>query len=87
MDDPVYDFELAKMAVSPKFQGKNIGWLLGLATIEKAKQLKASAIYLGSNTILMAAINLYQKLGFQKISGHPTPYERCNFQMELILKK
>ena len=29
MDDPEYDFELAKMAVSPAAQGKGIGWLLG----------------------------------------------------------
>lgn len=87
MNDPNYDFELAKMAVSPKAQGKNIGWLLGQAILEKAKQLGASAIYLESNTILKPAINLYYKLGFQKISGHPSPYERCNIQMALTLNK
>jgi DNA-binding MarR family transcriptional regulator/predicted GNAT family N-acyltransferase len=87
MNDPDFDFELAKMAVSPKVQGKNIGWLLGQAVLEKAKELNASGIYLESNTILKPAINLYQKLGFQKISGHTTPYERCNIQMALILNK
>lgn len=86
MDDPNYDFELAKMAVSPKAQGKNIGWLLGQAVINSAKELGASKIYLESNTILKPAINLYYKLGFQKIAGHPTPYKRCNIQMELNLK-
>lgn len=86
MDDPVYDFELAKMAVSPLAQGKNIGFLLGQAIVKKAKSLGASRLYLESNTILAPAINLYHKLGFKKVIGHATPYERCNIQMELILK-
>ena len=85
MDDPLYDYELAKMAVSPKAQGKNIGWLLGQAIIEKARSLGATMLYLESNTILKPAINLYHKLGFKKVAGRPTPYERCNIQMELTL--
>ncbi|MCD0478751.1 bifunctional helix-turn-helix transcriptional regulator/GNAT family N-acetyltransferase [Chryseobacterium sp. LC2016-29] len=87
MDEQNYDFEMAKMAVSPKAQGKNLGWLLGQAIIDSAKQLGASKIYLESNTILKPAINLYQKMGFEKIVGHQTPYKRCNIQMELNLKK
>jgi len=85
MDDPVYEYELAKMAVSPKAQGKSIGWLLGKAIIEKARSLGAKKLYLESNTILEPAINLYHKLGFQKVIGHATPYERCNIQMELVI--
>ncbi|SDG69802.1 DNA-binding transcriptional regulator, MarR family [Pedobacter terrae] len=85
MNDGEYDFELAKMAVSPKAQGKNLGFLLANAIIKKAKSLGASKIYLESNTILKPAINLYHKLGFQKVAGKPTPYERCNIQMELTL--
>ena len=85
MDDPYYDYELAKMAVSPKAQGKNIGWLLGQAIIEKAKSLGSKRLYLESNTILKPAINLYYKLGFKKIAGRATPYERSNIQMELEL--
>ncbi|WP_159473441.1 bifunctional helix-turn-helix transcriptional regulator/GNAT family N-acetyltransferase [Dyadobacter sp. 3J3] len=86
MEDPDYDFELAKMAVSPRVQGKSMGWLLGKAIILKAKELGAEKIYLESNTILKPAINLYHKLGFQKVAGRITPYERCNIQMELIIK-
>ncbi len=86
MNDEKYDFELAKMAVSPKAQGKGIGYLLGTSIIEKARALKASNLYLESNTILKPAISLYEKLGFKKIAGHYTPYERCNIQMELKLK-
>jgi DNA-binding MarR family transcriptional regulator len=85
MDDPEYDYELAKMAVSPRAQGKNIGYLLARAIIEKAKSMGAAKIYLESNTLLKPAINLYHKLGFEKIAGRTTPYERCNIQMELAI--
>lgn len=86
MDNLDYDFEMAKMAVSPKAQGKNIGWLLGRAIAAKAKELGAKKIYLESNTILKPAINLYYKLGFEKVFGLETPYKRCNIQMELKIK-
>jgi GNAT superfamily N-acetyltransferase len=85
MGDPKYDYELAKMAVSPKAQGYGIGYLIGKYCIDKAKSLGASTIYLESNTILGPAINLYRKLGFTEVYGHETPYERCNIQMELKL--
>jgi len=87
MDDEQYDFELAKMAVSPKAQGKNIGFLLATAIVNKAKAIGANKLYLESNTLLKPAINLYHKLGFEKVAGKPTPYNRCNIQMELILSK
>ncbi|KAA9345712.1 bifunctional helix-turn-helix transcriptional regulator/GNAT family N-acetyltransferase [Adhaeribacter soli] len=83
MDNETY--ELAKMAVSPAAQGKSIGWLLGKACIEKAKALGAKKLFLESNTKLVPAINLYHKLGFKKIVGKPSPYERSNIQMELVL--
>ena len=78
-------FELAKMAVSPLAKGKGIGLLLGNAAIKKARKKGAKKIYLESNTILKPAINLYHKLGFKKVSGAPSPFERCNIQMELDL--
>jgi DNA-binding MarR family transcriptional regulator/GNAT superfamily N-acetyltransferase len=83
MKDSDYDFEMAKMAVSPKAQGKNIGFLLGQQIVKSAKEAGAKKIYLESNTILKPAINLYYKLGFQKVYGLATPYKRCNIQMEL----
>jgi DNA-binding MarR family transcriptional regulator/N-acetylglutamate synthase-like GNAT family acetyltransferase len=82
MDDG--GFELAKMAVSPRAQGLGIGWLVGKACIEKARALGAPRVYLESNTALKPAINLYHKLGFRKAAGPPSPYERCNIQMELV---
>jgi DNA-binding MarR family transcriptional regulator/GNAT superfamily N-acetyltransferase len=78
-------YELAKMAVSPKAQGLGIGFLLGKACIEKARALGAARVYLESNTKLKPAINLYHKLGFRKVAGPPSPYERCNIQMQVLI--
>ncbi|MDB5110893.1 MAG: GCN5-related N-acetyltransferase [Mucilaginibacter sp.] len=78
-------FELAKMAVSVEAKGNGIGYLLGNAAIKKATEEGAKKLYLESNTILKPAISLYHKLGFKKITGIPSPYERCNIQMELTL--
>jgi GNAT superfamily N-acetyltransferase len=85
MDDPIYDFELAKMAVAPKAQGKKIGWLIGEAIKNKARLIGAKTLYLESNTMLIPAISLYRKLGFTEVFGRNTPYERCNIQMALTL--
>ncbi len=81
MKDNVY--ELAKMAVSPEAQGNQIGYKIGLATIEKAKELKAKKVYLETNSSLKPAISLYYKLGFKDVEGYDSPYNRCNVQMEI----
>ena len=78
-------YELAKMAVAETARGKGIGWLLGRAAIDRAKELGASSVFLESNTVLTPAINLYRKLGFKKVVRDPSPYDRCNIQMELAL--
>jgi DNA-binding MarR family transcriptional regulator/GNAT superfamily N-acetyltransferase len=79
-------FELAKMAVARTARGKGIGWLLGEAAIGKARSAGARKLYLESNTCLESAIGLYRKLGFTEITdAAPSPYERCNIQMELAL--
>lgn len=84
MDDPVYDYELAKYAVSPKAQGKGIGVLLCKTAINKARELGAKAIFLESNTILKPAIRIYRRLGFKELAEYHTAYERGDIQMELI---
>jgi len=38
-----------------------------------------------ANTVLKPAIDLYYKMGFQKVSKRPSPYARCNIQMECVL--
>ncbi|MBD2102336.1 bifunctional helix-turn-helix transcriptional regulator/GNAT family N-acetyltransferase [Leptolyngbya sp. FACHB-261] len=78
-------YELAKMAVTERARSKGVGWLLGQAAINKASELEARTIYLESNTVLEPAIRLYQKLGFQRVIGQTSPYQRCNIRMELKL--
>ena len=76
-------YELAKMAVAESEKGKGLGRLLGEAAIRKARSLGADRLYLESNTVLEPAIALYRKLGFREVLGDPSPYQRCNIQMEL----
>ena len=85
MQDEVYDYELAKMAVSSSMQGKGVGKQLAKAIIDQAKAVGANRLFLESNTVLSPAIALYRKLGFQEIHGYESPYERSNIQMELLL--
>lgn len=81
-----FDYELAKMGVSPIAQGKGIGELLGQHIIDKAKTMGGAKLFLESNRVLGPAINLYKKLGFKEITGATSPYERSDIQMELDLK-
>jgi ribosomal protein S18 acetylase RimI-like enzyme len=87
LNDPDHAFELAKMAVSPRVQGKGAGWLLAQAVVAKAKDLGSRNFYLESNTLLKPAINLYRKLGFKEVQGCGSAYERCNIQMVLNFSK
>lgn len=86
MNEVAWDFEFAKMAILSEFRGLGIGFLLANAIIDKAKYLGAKNIYLESSTVLAHAIKLYKKLGFQEITGYPTPYQRCDIQMTLNIK-
>lgn len=86
MDDPNYDYELAKLAVSPTAQGKGIGTLLCKAVIDKARDLGAKNLFLESNTLLKPAIHTYKKLGFRELAEYHPAYARGDIQMELTLK-
>jgi GNAT superfamily N-acetyltransferase len=77
-------FELTKMAVDERFQGKKIGRALAEAAIEGAKQSGAKKIILYSNTKLQPAMALYYKLGFKEIPLDG-PYKRTDIKMELNL--
>ena len=64
-------YELAKMAVTKKYQGRGIGRKLLLAVIDKAKKFGASELYLRTNHKLEAANHLYNEIGFRKITDDP----------------
>lgn len=78
-----HTFQLARMAVAQEYQGKGYGDVLMNAAIGKLREIKASRVYLLSNTILVQAISLYQKHGFTTIrEGQHPAYARCNIVME-----
>lgn len=81
--------ELAKMAVTKKYQGRGIGKMLLQKVIDRAKELGKSALYLQTNGRLKAANHLYQKFGFKKTNTSPLDpsiYRRPTFMMKLDLK-
>ena len=79
-------FELSKMAVDEKFQGKSIGSKMIIHCLEEAKKLKLDKVILYSNTTLAPAIHLYKKFGFTEVIGFKSEYKRANIKMELALK-
>ncbi len=76
-------YELAKMAVDQNARGKGIGWELGRAVLERAREVGATRVYLESNTILEPAINLYRNLVFEQVQDVASPFDRCYIQMEI----
>jgi GNAT superfamily N-acetyltransferase len=82
------EYELAKMAVTEKYQSAGIGKMLVEYCIEAAKELNVKKLTLFSNTKLEAAIHVYKKYGFTET---PLPlemhYVRSDIMMEKMLKK
>lgn len=78
-------FEMIKMGVSPEARGRGIGRLLGVAVLERARQLGGSKVVLYSNSKLEAALGLYRNLGFREIPLGCSQYGRCNVKMEIDL--
>lgn len=85
VDDSIY--ELAKMAVTEKAQGKQIGKKLALTAIGYAVEKGASKLELCTSSKLIAAQNLYRVLGFKEVKGKSdNRYKRKLIFMELDLK-
>ena len=85
MDDPIYDYELAKLAVSPNVRGKGIGTLLCEAAINKAKTMKAKKLLPRKQYPIKARHSHLQKLGFKELTEYHPAYERGDIQMELSI--
>jgi DNA-binding MarR family transcriptional regulator/N-acetylglutamate synthase-like GNAT family acetyltransferase len=83
IDDTSY--ELAKMAVSAKYQNRGVGRKLLDHAIQKAKSMKLKRLILYSNTLLAPAINMYFQHGFKVIPKTDVHNKRANIKMEKIL--
>lgn len=81
-------FELAKMGVTEKAQGKQIGKKLALTSIGYAVEKGAATLKLSTSIKLAAALNLYKKLGFkEKVKKDDRRYKRALIYMELDLNE
>ena len=76
-------FELAKMSVTEKWQGKGISRLLLEVCLDKAKETGAKKIILFSNHQLQTALGLYEKIGFKHVEVKDSPFETADVKMEL----
>jgi len=79
-------FELAKLAVTEKAKGRGIGSMLMDKCVETAKENGIETIVLYTNHILIPAIKLYEKFGFQKVPAKENKYLEGDVYMELTLK-
>ncbi|MDB5279912.1 MAG: family N-acetyltransferase [Ferruginibacter sp.] len=79
------EYELAKMAVAPAFQGKGISKMLLEKCLEEAVNKKAKRIFLLSNSQLNTALTLYEKYGFRHIPVTGSHYVTADIMMEKTL--
>ena len=70
LDDQTY--EIAKMAVTPKAQGKQVGRRLTEEAISRARAGGAKKIVLHTDNRLRAAVGLYRRLGFKPAPNEAT---------------
>jgi len=83
-------FELSKMAVTEKAQGRQVGRRLAQTALEKAGALGARTVFLQTSPRLLAANNLYRSLGFTLDPGKDLPvtaYARPTITMRLDLAR
>jgi GNAT superfamily N-acetyltransferase len=75
-------FELTKMAVEERWQGRGFGKRLLEAACEMAQQRGASRVVLYSQRGLKAAVTMYAKYGFVELPLNDPRYSRCDVKME-----
>jgi len=81
-----HTFEIAKLAVAPHARGLGLGRRLMESAIYLAKSLAAVRLVLSSHSRLIAAIRLYESLGFRPTSDfNGIAYSTADVFMELQL--
>lgn len=80
--------ELKRMFVQPQFRGQGIGRALSKELIKDALAIGYERMRLDTGNFLIAAIQLYESLGFQRIEPYndvPEEIRRIAVFMELVL--
>jgi len=81
-------YEIAKLGVSSKSRGRNVGRRLVEACIERAQEIKAHTLVLATSKLLDPANKLYASVGFKECDLAeigPLPYKRETIAMILRL--
>ncbi len=80
-------YELSKMAVAPELRGHGAGRRLLNAAVDRARELGATSLFLGSSTGLEAAVHLYEAVGFRHVPRESLhmPYARASVFMRMEL--
>jgi len=80
-------YEFTKMAVDPGFRRKGIAEALSYASFFRAKELGALKVILFSNSVLVPAITLYEKLGFKHLPVGKGEYARSDVKMFIEIEE
>lgn len=78
-------WEICKLATDENYQGRGAGAAVLEACMNYAKNRGAKKLLIVTNTILSAAMHLYEKVGFREVPIDETEYERVDIQLEKIL--
>jgi ribosomal protein S18 acetylase RimI-like enzyme len=78
------EFELTKMAVDERAQGRGYGKRLLEAACAVARSRGARRVILYSQRSLRTAITMYLKYGFRELPLNDARYSRCDIKMERI---
>lgn len=78
-------WEICKLAADENYQGRGAGAAVLKACMNYAKNRGAKKLLIVTNTILSAAMHLYEKVGFREVPIDEMGYERVDIQLEKIL--
>jgi ribosomal protein S18 acetylase RimI-like enzyme len=76
------EFELTKMAVDERFQGRGYGQRLLETAVQLAARRGKHRVVLYTQKVLKPAITLYRKNGFTELTEFEKKYARCDTKME-----
>ena len=79
--------EIYTIAVDEAFRGKNIGTFMLERLINDSLRTGVKKIWLEVSTKNLPALNLYEKLGFEKIRLRKNYYSRTNEDAYIMLKE
>ncbi|MBW8683105.1 GNAT family N-acetyltransferase [Chitinophaga rhizophila] len=77
--------EMTKLAVDEAYHGRKIGWKLVEGILQLARSKGLGKVVLYSNTVLVPALAMYQKLGFREVQAEGNSHERSTIKMEIVL--